>query len=165
MRPSMIASALLLAFGVWGATATSSGLEFNDAEFRDDAPQVATQTASQAPITTMPAGDAVRGKAVWESSCRGCHALDANKIGPAHRGVVGRIAGTAPNFSYSAGVKASGLTWTRETLDTWLFDPQALIKGARMSYKLKNAQSRADVIAYLAAEGGKTEAGTAQKAP
>lgn len=139
MRASVITSAVLLAFGVWSATATSSGLEFNDAP----------QTPNQPPAAAMPAGDAGRGKTVWETSCRGCHALDANKIGPAHRGVVGRTAGTAPNFNYSSGVKASGIVWTPEKLDVWLFDPQALIKGARMSYRLKNAQSRADVIAYL----------------
>jgi cytochrome c len=141
MRASTITSAVLLAFGVWGATATSSGLEFND-----DAPQAAA---------AMPAGDPVRGKTVYEASCGGCHSLDANRIGPAHRGVVGRAAGTAVNYAYSAGVKSSGVTWTPEILDKWLTNPGAFIKGTKMGFRLADPQKRADVIAYLAAEGGK----------
>jgi cytochrome c len=70
--------------------------------------------------------------------------------------VVGRIAGAAPGYNYSPGLKAAGFAWTPEKLDEWLTNPQAMIKGARMGFRLGDAKARADVIAYLAAEGGKT---------
>ena len=36
------------------------------------------------------AGDATRGEQVYESRCMACHWLDANRVGPMHRGVYGR---------------------------------------------------------------------------
>jgi cytochrome c len=137
MRLSAVTAALLLAFGVWGAASATPDLQFTDTAL------------------AMPAGDAMRGEGVYEASCTGCHSLDANRVGPAHRGVVGRVAGTAPMFSYSPALKASGLTWTPENLNTWLTNPQAFVKGVRMGFRLSDPQKRADVIAYLAKEGSR----------
>jgi cytochrome c len=103
----------------------------------------------------MPVGDAMRGAEIYDVSCGGCHSLDANRIGPAHRGVVGRAAASAPAYSYSPALKASGITWTPEQLDKWLTDPRGLVKGVRMGFRLTEAQQRADVIAYLTEEGKK----------
>jgi len=139
MRISIIMSAMLLAFGVWGGVSSSQDLKF-----------VETPSPDPAPAPVM--GDAVHGAEVYEASCTGCHSLDANRVGPAHRGVVGRIAGTAPGFNYSPGLKAAGFTWTPEKLDEWLTNPQAMIKSARMGFRLSDAKSRADVIAYLATQ-------------
>ena len=44
------------------------------------------------------AADAARGQELYESRCGGCHSLDANRVGPAHRGVYGRKSGSAPGF-------------------------------------------------------------------
>lgn len=95
------------------------------------------------------AGDPVRGKTLY-SACMGCHSLDDNDVGPKHRGVVGRKAGSVPGYAYSAALKASGLTWDRANLDRWLTNPQALVPGAKMFFSVRDAQSRADIIAYLA---------------
>ncbi len=80
----------------------------------------------------------------------GCHSLDDNDVGPAHRGVVGRNAGTVPDYAYSAALKAAGITWTPDMLDRWLAGPQKLVPGAKMYFAVPDAQSRADLIAYLA---------------
>jgi cytochrome c len=101
------------------------------------------------------AGDAAHGKELYESRCGGCHSLDANRVGPAHRGVYGRSAGTAPNFSYSTAVKNSGVVWQESTLDTWLTNPQALIPGQRMNFRVATAEDRADIIAYLREQSGR----------
>jgi len=98
------------------------------------------------------AGNAERGAAVYENRCGGCHALDANRVGPAHRGVVGRRAGTAPGFDYSDALRASRLVWTEALIQRWLANPEALIPGQQMGFRLGNAQERADVAAYLARE-------------
>jgi cytochrome c len=95
-----------------------------------------------------PGGDPVRGKALYQS-CGGCHSVDDNDLGPRHRGVVGRRAGSVEDYSYSAALKASGLTWDEVTLDRWLTNPSALVPGTKMFFKIDDAQSRADIIAYL----------------
>jgi cytochrome c len=101
------------------------------------------------------AGDAVHGRELYESRCGACHSLDANRVGPAHRGVYGRTAGTAPNFSYSPAVKKSGVVWQEKTLDAWLTNPQALIPGQRMNFRVATAEDRADIIAYLREQSGR----------
>ena len=93
-------------------------------------------------------GDAVRGKALYQA-CSSCHSLDDNDIGPKHRGVVGRRAGSVADYAYSPALKASGLTWDPANLDRWLSNPQALVPGTKMYFLLADPQSRADVIAYL----------------
>lgn len=101
------------------------------------------------------AGDAARGAKVYQSNCTGCHAPDANSVGPAHRGVFGRKAGSAPGFDFSPGLKKASFAWDAVRLDKWLANPQAFIPGAKMGFRLTSAQSRADVIAYLKQEAGK----------
>lgn len=101
------------------------------------------------------AADAAHGQELYESRCGGCHSLDANRVGPAHRGVYGRKAGSAPNFSYSTAVKGSTVVWEEKTLDAWLTNPQALIPGQRMNFRVATAEDRADIIAYLRKESGK----------
>ena len=100
------------------------------------------------------AADAVHGKELYESRCGGCHSLDANRVGPAHRGVYGRKAGSAPNFNYSPAVKKSAVVWEERTLDAWLTNPQALIPGQRMNFRVAAAEDRADIIAYLRQQSG-----------
>jgi cytochrome c len=95
------------------------------------------------------AGDPAHGKTVYQA-CMGCHSLDEDDVGPRHRGVVGRVAGTVPGYAYSPAVKNSHIVWDRETLDRWLTNPQALVPGAKMFFAMPRAQDRADVIAYLA---------------
>ena len=93
-------------------------------------------------------GDPVRGKTVYQV-CMGCHSLDENDVGPRHRGVVGRVAGTVPDYAYSPALKNSHIVWGPDTLDRWLTSPQALVPGAKMFFAMPSAQDRADVIAYL----------------
>ncbi len=95
------------------------------------------------------AADAAHGEEIYNSRCIACHSPDANRVGPKHRGVVGRTAGTVPDFNYSKAVKSSGVVWTEETLDQWLTNPQAFIPGQRMSFKVADPADRADLIAYL----------------
>ncbi|MEY2928381.1 MAG: hypothetical protein RL367_2858, partial [Pseudomonadota bacterium] len=81
-------------------------------------------------------GDTARGATLYEARCTGCHSLDANRVGPAHRGVYGRKAGSAPGYAYSPGVKSSRIVWNETSLNQWLTNPQALIAGARMGFRV-----------------------------
>ena len=94
------------------------------------------------------AGDPARGETVYQA-CQDCHSLDKNDVGPRHRGVYGRKAGSLPDYDYSEALKSANIVWTEETLDKWLTDPQAVAPGAKMFFHLSNPQDRADVIAYL----------------
>jgi len=95
-----------------------------------------------------PAGDPIRGQTVYQV-CMGCHSLDEDDVGPHHRGVVGRVAGTVPGYAYSPALRNSHIVWNPDTLDRWLTNPQALVPGAKMFFAMPSARDRADVIAYL----------------
>ncbi|MBY0581569.1 MAG: cytochrome c family protein [Sphingomonas sp.] len=94
-------------------------------------------------------GDAAKGEQTFVA-CKTCHAIDKNMIGPHLKGVVGRAAGSIADYTYSAANKNSGITWTPEKLFQYLEAPQRIVPGTKMTYPgLKDAQKRADVIAYL----------------
>ncbi len=117
---------------------------------------VTTVAAWPAAAQTAPAaGDAARGAKAYATNCTGCHAMDTNSVGPAHRGVFGRKAGSIKDFAYSPGLKKAQFTWDAARLDKWLVSPQAFVPGAKMGFRVANAQQRADVIAYLKAQGSK----------
>lgn len=128
------------------------GLTFIAAVIAGTSAIMATATGA---TPAMPAGDATRGAQVYEDNCTGCHSLDANRVGPAHRGVIGRKAGSAPGFAYSPALKKARFTWDAARLDKWLTNPQGYVPGAKMGFRLSDAQKRADVIAYLKKESGK----------
>jgi cytochrome c len=109
-------------------------------------------TAQAVFSTYVGAADVAHGKQVYDTLCAGCHTMDANRAGPAHRGVYGRKAGLAPGFDYSPAVKNSNVVWNEKTLDKWLADPEAFIPGQKMGISLDSAQDRADVIQYLKEE-------------
>jgi len=101
------------------------------------------------------AGDAIRGEQLYESRCMACHSLDTNRVGPMHRGVYGRKAGSVPDFAYSEALTSSPIVWSDTTLNRWLTDPEALIPGQRMNIRVLSADDRADLIAFLRRESGK----------
>lgn len=97
----------------------------------------------------LPVGDATRGQGLYQA-CSGCHSIDENDVGPKHRGVLGRRAGSLPDYAYSQALRNSQITWDAANLDRWLTSPQALVPGTKMFFSLPDAQMRADIIAYLA---------------
>jgi cytochrome c len=107
------------------------------------------------PGMAQPAPAALPGARLYQARCTSCHSLDANRIGPAHRGVFGRAAGSAPGYAYSAALRNSGIVWDATTLDTWLQGPQKMAPGAKMYYVVPDAAERAAIIAYLKASSGK----------
>ena len=98
--------------------------------------------------TANAAGDPARGETLYQG-CQDCHSIEKNDVGPMHKGVVGRAAGTVPGYNYSTALKDAKITWTEENLDKWLTNPQAFIPGTKMFYEVSNPQDRADLIAFL----------------
>jgi cytochrome c len=90
------------------------------------------------------------GMAFYQAKCGGCHSLDANRIGPAHRGVVGRKPGSVVGFASSPALKKLGGVWTPARLDAWLQGPQKLAPGSKMFLTVTDPAARSAIIGYLA---------------
>ena len=100
-------------------------------------------------------GDAEAGKKVFKK-CKTCHSFDPGKkkIGPHLKGVVGRKAGSVEGYKYSPAFREIDLIWDEANLDKFLTKPKAFVKGTKMSFRgLKKEAQRADLIAYLRAQG------------
>ncbi len=118
--------------------------------------------------TIASAQDADAGEQVFKK-CRACHQIGEgakNGVGPAQNGVIGRTAGTAPDYNYSPLNKAAGaagLVWTEDAVFAYLADPTAYLKqfltskgkadeatgSTKMTFKLTDETERKNVIAYL----------------
>jgi cytochrome c len=121
----------------------------------------------------MPAlaeGDIEAGKKVF-NQCQTCHVVvnDAGetlagkkaKTGPNLYAVIGRTAGTYPEFKYGddmIAAGAAGLVWDEALIIEYVQDPTGFLKtrlddkGAKgmMSFKLKKPEDAANVAAFLA---------------
>ena len=109
----------------------------------------AAALAGLLPAIALAAGDSTRGQSLYESRCIACHSPDAHRVGPRHRGVFGREAGSADGYTYSPALRASRVIWDEVSLDAWLSDPESVIPGQRMGYRTGSPADRRDLIAYL----------------
>ncbi len=104
----------------------------------------------------LAAGDAAAGEQVFKKVCTTCHSIEpgVNKTGPSLAGVYGRKAGSS-DFPRYKGLVGADFTWNSENLFEYLADPKAFViahtqnKTTAMTYSLKDAQQREDIIAYL----------------
>ncbi len=112
-------------------------------------PVAATLLAISAAALAATPGNPETGRQQYEAKCGGCHSLDSNRVGPRHRGVIGRRPGSVPGYAYSPAVKALGGVWTPNRMDQWLQDPQKLAPGSKMYLTVSSATTRRDIIAYL----------------
>jgi cytochrome c len=115
---------------------------------------LAAVLAAPAAYASDAKGDAANGKDVFMATgCPACHGVtkeDNAKVGPNLVGVVGRKAGTVKSLlGPSENLTKYGVTWSAETLDEWLANPNAKVPGTAMIGILTDPQQRADVIAYL----------------
>jgi cytochrome c len=87
--------------------------------------------------------------------CISCHGVDPAETGlpaPNLDGVIGRKAGSRPDFDYSPAMRAAGaggMVWTRETLKAFLSNPDAVVPGTAMQ-RLPPGAPVDEVIDWLA---------------
>jgi cytochrome c len=133
-RRSRITDADIQAFSLWthGITLAS----FNP-------------TPEPTPEPSSEAGDASRGKDIFEKRCTGCHAINENREGPRLHGVFGRTSGSVADFTYSPALKNAHIVWNETTLNQWLTDPDTLVPNNNMEFRVVKPQERQDLIRYL----------------
>ncbi len=106
------------------------------------------------PLAASPAlaaGDAAAGKEIFTTTCGVCHSAQpgVNMVGPSLAGIVGSKSGAVPNYSFSPALKAADITWDEQTLDKFLANPMADVRGTKMPISVANPEERQNVIAYL----------------
>jgi len=89
-------------------------------------------------------------------TCNACHQVGVgarNAVGPILNDIVGRRAATRSGYAYSPGMQeagAEGLRWTDKTLNGYIENPRAYLRGTRMAFAgLPDPQDRRDLISYL----------------
>jgi cytochrome c2 len=89
----------------------------------------------------------------YDRTCSGCHEPRfGGAAGPPLAGVLGRRIASVPGFNYSAGLKSRTGRWSESELDAFLRDPDAYAPGTTMKLPGLDDESRAQVIAHLAAK-------------
>ena len=85
--------------------------------------------------------------------CAACHSIaksGKNKIGPALWGVLGRKAGSIPDYKYSKAMSDHEKIWSFQEMNSFLIKPKNWIKGTKMAFLgLKKETERAAVILYM----------------
>lgn len=97
---------------------------------------------------------------VFNNACRTCHTTREgdNRLGPNLSGIIGRKAGSLPDYGYSSAMKDAGFVWDDEKLDRFIAKPDELVPGNNMKPYggLAATEERARIIAFLkSASAGK----------
>ena len=94
----------------------------------------------------------------FNNVCRTCHTLKEgdNRLGPNLHNIIGRKAGSVPDYGYSSSMKDADLTWDKATLDRFIANPDQVVPGNKMKPYggLTSAEERAKIIAFLEANSG-----------
>lgn len=118
--------------------------------------------------TLLASADVAAGEKVF-AKCVACHTINqggASGIGPNLWAVVGKPHGHIPGFAYSDALKSVPGPWDFKALDEWLKSPRAYAPGTKMTFAgLGNPQDRANLIAYLNAQGSNVPLPAAGAAP
>jgi len=101
--------------------------------------------------------EAVAGRQIFRERCAVCHSAEAvdngGAQGPSLAGVIGRPAGSSPNFAYSGALRNSHLTWDAPTLKRFLAAPGTLVPGTTMAVAVTREVERDNLIAYFQSLG------------
>ena len=70
--------------------------------------------------------DVTPGQLVFNNVCRMCHSTREgdNRLGPHVRGIIGRKAGSLPNYSYSSAMRGANFVWDEENLERFIANPR-----------------------------------------
>nr|WP_245452497.1 c-type cytochrome [Bradyrhizobium forestalis] len=104
-------------------------------------------------LAQQPASDDT-GQQAFNNSCRTCHSVKEgdNRLGPNLNKIVGRKAGSLPNYNYSSSMKEAGFNWDQDKLTRFMVKPDEVVSGHKMQpYGGISTEEAAKVFAYLQA--------------
>jgi len=94
------------------------------------------------------------GQQAFNNACRTCHIVREgdNRLGPNLHKVVGRKAGSLPDYGFSSAMKEAGFVWDEEKLDRFIANPDEVVPGNSMKPfgGLASSGDRKKIIAFLA---------------
>ncbi len=97
------------------------------------------------------------GQIAFNNACRTCHTVREgdNRLGPSLSRVIGRKAGSLPNYNYSESMKKADLVWDKQNLDRFIANPDAVVSGNNMKPYggIASADERAKIVAFLESAG------------
>ena len=92
---------------------------------------------------------------VFNNACRTCHSIKEgdNRQGPNLYNIIGRKAGSLPDYKYSSAMKGADFVWDEEKLEHFIASPDEVVPGNNMKpYSgLASTDDRTKVIAFLQA--------------
>jgi cytochrome c len=98
--------------------------------------------------------DAASEQQAFNNACRTCHVMREgdNRLGPNLHKIIGRKAGSLPDYNYSGAMKEAGFVWDKEKLDRFIANPDEVVSGNSMKpYNgLTSSDDREKIIAFLA---------------
>ena len=107
--------------------------------------------SAPASLAQQPASDDAAQQA-FNNSCRTCHSVKEgdNRLGPNLNKIVGRKAGSLPNYNYSSSMKEAGFVWDQDKLTRFMVKPDEVVSGNKMQpYGGISKEEATRVIAYL----------------
>jgi cytochrome c len=102
-------------------------------------------------LAQQPASDDT-GQQAFNNSCRTCHSMKEgdNRLGPNLNKIVGRKAGSLPDYNYSSSMKEAGFAWDQDKLTRFMVKPDEVVSGHKMQpYGGVSAEEAGKVFAYL----------------
>ncbi len=97
------------------------------------------------------------GQIAFNNACRTCHTVREgdNRLGPSLSRVIGRKAGSLPNYNYSESMKKADIVWDKQNLDRFIANPDAVVSGNNMKPYggIASAEERAKIVAFLESAG------------
>jgi cytochrome c len=99
------------------------------------------------------AKEATSEQQIFNNACRTCHTIKEgdNRQGPNLYKIIGRKAGSQPDYNYSSAMKGAGFVWDEEKLEHFIASPNEVVPGNNMKpYSgLASTDDRKKVIAFL----------------
>jgi cytochrome c len=97
--------------------------------------------------------DAASGQQVFNNACRTCHTTKEgdNRLGPHLYKIIGRKAGSLPDYGYSSALKGADFVWDEAKLERFIANPDELVPGNSMKPYggLVSTDDRARIISFL----------------
>ena len=106
---------------------------------------LSSQLAEQARADDAP-------RQVFNNACRTCHTTEEgdNRLGPSLFKIIGRHAGSLPNYDYSSAMKNAGFDWDEAKLARFIVSPDEVLPGNRMQpYGGLGSDDAKRVVAFL----------------